>query len=202
MACIISVMLGVATLIVVNSVMSGFSTKLKERLHGLLSDVVVESIGFEGFVAPEEKMAWIRNHPELKDRIEATTATLEVFAMLQYRYRGETITRPVRVIGIDPQGRSSVGGFAEHIVQVVDGKRRRVTPSFELTEAARQRYEENNRQPFRLRMQPPVAPGEKPPPEPPEPTLEPPRGIIVGYAIASFRDRNAHAGSETKDIMT
>jgi len=33
LVCIVSVMLGVATLIVVNSVMSGFSTKLKDRLH-------------------------------------------------------------------------------------------------------------------------------------------------------------------------
>src|SRR5207253_8745360 len=49
LACIISVMLGVATLIVVNSVMSGFSTKLRERLHALLSDVVVESFSFDGF---------------------------------------------------------------------------------------------------------------------------------------------------------
>ena len=31
LACIISVMLGVATLIVVNSVMNGFSTKLRDR---------------------------------------------------------------------------------------------------------------------------------------------------------------------------
>lgn len=199
MACIISVMLGVATLIVVNSVMSGFSTKLKERLHGLLSDVVVESISYEGFVAPAEKMAWIRNHPELKDRIEAMTATLEVFAMLQYRYRGELITRPVRVIGIDPDSRASVGGFADHIV---DRERNRVKPSFELSEAAKQRYEENNRQPFRLKMQPPVAPGEKPPPDDPEPTAQPPRGAIVGFAIASFRDRNAHAGNKDKDIIT
>ena len=52
LACIISVMLGVATLIVVNSVMSGFSTKLRERLHGLLSDIVVETAGIEGFGDP------------------------------------------------------------------------------------------------------------------------------------------------------
>ena len=32
--CIVSVMLGVATLIVVNSVMSGFGNKLRDRLHG------------------------------------------------------------------------------------------------------------------------------------------------------------------------
>ena len=45
LACVVSVMLGVATLIVVNSVMSGFSTKLRARLHGLLSDVVVDASG-------------------------------------------------------------------------------------------------------------------------------------------------------------
>src|SRR5207253_8155649 len=51
LVCIVSVMLGVATLIVVNSVMSGFSSKLRDRLHGLLSDVVIES-DFEGFPDP------------------------------------------------------------------------------------------------------------------------------------------------------
>src|SRR4051812_38583261 len=115
MACIISVMLGVATLIVVNSVMSGFSTKLKDNLHGLLSDLVGESTSYEGFANPAEKMDWIRNHPDLKGRVEAMTATLEVFAMLQYRYRGELITRPVRVVGIDPAGRASIGGFDNHL---------------------------------------------------------------------------------------
>ena len=53
LVCIISVMLGVATLIVVNSVMAGFSTKLRERLHGLLSDIVIEARDFQGFANPE-----------------------------------------------------------------------------------------------------------------------------------------------------
>src|SRR6516165_1551488 len=57
LACIVSVLLGVATLIVVNSVMGGFSKKLKDRLHGLLSDVIIESRSFEGFPDPEGKMA-------------------------------------------------------------------------------------------------------------------------------------------------
>src|SRR5262245_62260082 len=73
LACIISVMLGVATLIVVNSVMSGFSTKLREKLHGLLSDVVIEATGLEGFADPEGKMARIRQDPFLKDKIVAMT---------------------------------------------------------------------------------------------------------------------------------
>ena len=51
-------MLGVATLIVVNSVMSGFSTKLRDRLHGLLSDVVIEADGLDGLPTP--KTRWPR----------------------------------------------------------------------------------------------------------------------------------------------
>ena len=42
LASVVSVMLGVATMIVVNSVMAGFSEKMRERLHGVLADVVHE----------------------------------------------------------------------------------------------------------------------------------------------------------------
>src|SRR5437667_11816407 len=98
LVCIISVMLGVATLIVVNSVMSGFSTKLRERLHGLLSDVVIEARSIEGFGSPAEKMARIRRDPYLGSKVEAMTATMEVFAMLQHHLaNGELMTRTVRV---------------------------------------------------------------------------------------------------------
>src|SRR3954452_3840607 len=107
MACIISVMLGVATLIVVNSVMSGFSTRLRDRLHGLLSDIVIEAYGMEGFTDPQGKMAKIRQHPFLGPRVEAMASTLEAFAMLQFYYpNGEPVTRPVRLIGVDPDERA------------------------------------------------------------------------------------------------
>src|SRR5271169_844333 len=86
LVCVVSVMLGVATLIVVNSVMSGFSTKLRDRLHGLLSDVVIEAHGMEGFADPHGKMASIRRDPFLGPRVEAMAATLEVFAMLQFKH--------------------------------------------------------------------------------------------------------------------
>src|SRR5258707_6823372 len=92
-ACIVSVMLGVATLIVVNSVMSGFSTKLRERLHQLLSDVVIESVTMDGFEDPEGRMAQIRNDPFLGPRIEAMSATMEVFALLQYHGEDRKSTR-------------------------------------------------------------------------------------------------------------
>src|SRR5438552_8176738 len=84
-ACIISVMLGVATLIVVNSVMNGFSTKLRTPLHSVLSDVVIEAQHMEGFADPLEVMARIRKDPYLNSQIEAMPVTLEAFAMVQYR---------------------------------------------------------------------------------------------------------------------
>src|SRR5882724_9364344 len=128
-ACIVSVMLGVATLIVVNSVMSGFSTKLRERLHQLLSDVVIESFTMDGFDDPEGRMAQIRNDPFLGPRIEAMSATMEVFAMLQYQApNGRVITRPVRLIGVDAATRSKIGGFQEHLKIQKDA----ANPSFEV----------------------------------------------------------------------
>jgi len=59
LASIVSVMLGVATMIVVNAVMAGFADKMRDRIHGALSDVVVESVSFDGFGQPAEVMARI-----------------------------------------------------------------------------------------------------------------------------------------------
>src|SRR5207253_11143415 len=117
LACIISVMLGVATLIVVNSVMSGFSTKLRDRLHQLLSDVVLESTSVDGFPGAQEKMDKIRSIPFLNERIEAMTPTMEVFAFLSFRYaNGERATRAVRLVGVDTKSRDLIGGFKEPLV--------------------------------------------------------------------------------------
>src|ERR1700757_3844925 len=83
LACIVSVMLGVATLIVVNSVMAGFSTKLKERLHGQLSDIIVESVDIDGFPDPAGKRDMIRRSSVGK-HVQAMSPTLEVFALVQF----------------------------------------------------------------------------------------------------------------------
>ena len=68
-------MLGVATLIVVNSVMAGFSTKLRDRLHGLLSDVIIEAIDIDGFPDPDGQMAAIRESP-IGQYVAAMTPTI------------------------------------------------------------------------------------------------------------------------------
>jgi lipoprotein-releasing system permease protein len=187
LACIISVMLGVATLIVVNSVMSGFSTKLRERLHGLLSDVVIEARSMDGFAGPSAKMARIRQHPFLRERIQAMTATMEVFAMLQYKLsNGEMLTRPVRLIGIDPRGRSEVGGFQQHLLL----QKNQPIPSLEPSPEARERYFRQNfyAQPLAPLPEPQVS-GQPPPPAPPPSRAKEPRGVIVGHLIATFHDK-------------
>ena len=61
LACIVSVMLGVATLIVVNSVMAGFSTKLRDRLHGApVRHRHRNRRDYQGFADPAGKMEHIR----------------------------------------------------------------------------------------------------------------------------------------------
>ncbi|MFN7890149.1 MAG: ABC transporter permease, partial [Pirellula sp.] len=53
LASIVSVTLGVATLVVVNSVMDGFTTQMQDRMHGILSDLVVEARSTTGLDQPD-----------------------------------------------------------------------------------------------------------------------------------------------------
>ncbi len=112
LASIVSVMLGVATLIVVNSVMGGFSTKLMSRLRGLRADVIIEYRYPQGMAGYEDKINKVKN--VLGDRLVAVTPVIETFAILEfrpYRYRSP-ISQPVRVIGIDPATKSAASEFA------------------------------------------------------------------------------------------
>ncbi len=52
LASVVSVTLGVATLIIVNSVMNGFTTEMQQKMHGILSDVIVESHSAYGLGKP------------------------------------------------------------------------------------------------------------------------------------------------------
>ena len=99
LASIVSVTLGVATLIIVNSVMAGFTREMHIRLQSILSDIVVESHGLDGFPDPAWHMAEIQK--VLGDDIKGITATVHVPAMLSYQVRGQWLTRQVTLIGID-----------------------------------------------------------------------------------------------------
>jgi lipoprotein-releasing system permease protein len=187
MLCIVSVMLGVATLIVVNSVMGGFSTKLRERLHRLLSDVVIESWDWTGFPDPRGKMALIRSDPFLRDHIEAMAPTLEIFAMIQFNYQDWPVARQVRLIGVDPRDHARMGGFADYLAVHRDN------PRFQLTRQAKQHWLDRNRFRdllFKDPIKPQPGPDGKPPPDPPPSEPFVPECAIVGYAIAHTQSRD------------
>ena len=192
LASIVSVMLGVATMIVVNSVMAGFAHKMRDRLHGVLADLIVESNSFEGFFNYEEVMARLKEAGG--DDVKAMAPTMETPGMLRLTRGGQPADmRLVQIIGVHPEDRAKVGDFAEHLF---DQEGRPIPPSFEVTDAikamspAGQRLKELES-------------------EPPDPFLEstrdwlkgkqdeqvPIHGALVGYAIATY-----HMGNGRDDI--
>ena len=150
LASIISVMLGVATMIVVNSVMAGFSTEMRDRIHGILADVVIETRNLDGVDNPEELMQMVESAAGA--HIAGMTATVEIYGMLSFKFGDEWQTQPVTLIGIDPAGKASVGPLVDYLdsyhAHNEEGKQTRealrdrsITPSWNLTEPARERRE-------------------------------------------------------------
>jgi len=115
LACIISVMLGVATMIVVNSVMAGFTTEMRDRLHNFLADIVIESRGTEGIPDAERQMAMVEK--AAGQYIAAMTPTIEIPGMMTFTdpYSGQTYTAPVQMQGIDPVGKAKVGPLQDYL---------------------------------------------------------------------------------------
>jgi lipoprotein-releasing system permease protein len=113
LASVISVTLGVATMIVVNAVMAGFSHEMQTRIHGILSDLVFESHSLSGFQDPAWHMEEIRR--AAGDEIAGMTPTVAVPAMLNFQVRGQWITRQVMLIGIDEATHASVSDFGRYL---------------------------------------------------------------------------------------
>lgn len=114
LASIISVMLGVATLIVVNSVMAGFAHEMHTRLHGILSDIFFESYAVEGMPDPEAHMKEIKRL--CGDDIQGMTATIQVPAMVMIPFNGKYVTKQINLIGIDEKTYAEVGDFSNFLL--------------------------------------------------------------------------------------
>ncbi|HIE99095.1 MAG TPA: ABC transporter permease [Fuerstia sp.] len=108
-------MLGVATMIVVNSVMAGFTNEMRDRIHGFLADVVVESRSMSGIVDSKRQMAIVQN--AAGEFIAAMTPTVEVPAMITYTdpVTGERFTQSIQLVGIDPAGKAQVGPLKTYL---------------------------------------------------------------------------------------
>ena len=97
LASIVSVMLGVATMIVVNSVMEGFTHEMQDRIHGILSDLVFESQSLDGFPDADRRMAEIKKIAG--PYIAGMSPTVHIPAMLGYSVGSQYITRQITMIG-------------------------------------------------------------------------------------------------------
>jgi len=113
LASVVSVMLGVATMIVVNAVMAGFAHEMQTRIHGILSDIVFESHSLSGFQDPKWHMDEIRR--AVGDEITGMTPTVAVPAMLSFQVRGQWLTRQVMFIGIDEATHALVSDFGSYL---------------------------------------------------------------------------------------
>ncbi len=173
LASVVSVMLGVATMIVVNSVMAGFSEKMRDRLHGVLADVVVESRDLDGFRNADEVMARIKEVGG--DDVVAMAPTMETPALLKFSYRGLPVTRPIVLIGIRPLERAKTGDFAEFLI---DANGKKVPPSFAVSDALRK----NN--PISQMIDQEDDPIIREALKAQLPEIPPDGGIILGYALA------------------
>ena len=123
MASIVSVMLGVATMIVVNSVMKGFTSEMRSRIQGLLSDIVIETNSLDGAENARKMFADVRS--VAGDKVSGMTATVEVWGLITFPFAGQYTTRPITLIGIQPEEKATVGPFKQYLESyhpVLDGK--------------------------------------------------------------------------------
>jgi len=113
LASVVSVMLGVATMIVVNSVMTGFSTQMKDRIRGIRSDVCVQTMTTDGVEDPVALMKSIEQ--SAGQYIAAMTPSVEVYGMMSFNWMGKDCPRPVTLIGIVPESKELVSPMRQFL---------------------------------------------------------------------------------------
>ncbi len=109
LASVVSVTLGVATLIVVNSVMNGFSTEMKSRLHGILADIEMSAPGMGWINDPQLYLSEL--HEICGDELESMTCLVRVPGLITFEFRGRQWTQQVMLLGVDERTFSNVCEF-------------------------------------------------------------------------------------------
>jgi lipoprotein-releasing system permease protein len=191
LASIVSVTLGVATMIIVNAVMGGFSDKMRDRIHGALSDIIIESTDNAGFGNSDVVMARIRT--AVGADVEAMAPAIETIGMIQiWLPNGEPYTQPVKILGVRPEERAKVGSFDNYIYD--DSRTPKHLPaSFDVPESLRMASPAG-----KVLAENAKAGGD------PEDEIDkalrqnaadavPDRGAILGYALATFHHKESHS---------
>jgi lipoprotein-releasing system permease protein len=145
---IVSVMLGVATMIVVNAVMEGFTHEMQDRIHGILSDIVFESRSLDGIPDADRHMEEIRK--VAGQYIAGMSPTVHVPAMLGFTVGDEYVNRQISLIGVDEATYASVSDFGRYL-QHPDNRKRL---DFELKEGGYDTYDHDSEDGARVETRP------------------------------------------------
>ncbi|MEQ8210294.1 MAG: FtsX-like permease family protein [Lacipirellulaceae bacterium] len=116
--CIVSVTLGVATMIVVNSVMAGFTHEMQARLNGMLGDVVIDARSMDGVADAKQHMETIRQ--TVGEEVVGMSPTVTVPSLLYFDVYGrdgtqQSVTRQVTLVGIDQETYAGVSEFGKYL---------------------------------------------------------------------------------------
>lgn len=118
LASVISVTLGVATLIVVNAVMAGFVDQMHDRLHGILSDIEIAPPG----LCDIDHVDWHKEQIRriAGDDLEALTTIVRVPAFMQFNFAGRPMTHQLLLIGIDDETYGQVTDFQPFLTNEIN----------------------------------------------------------------------------------
>lgn len=125
-ASIISVTLGVATMIVVNGVMSGFVDQMTSRLHGILSDVEISAPILGQIRFPDQFVADVKK--VVGNDLEALTCVVRTPGMLTSKFNDHPETQQIMLMGIDDETFGKVSDFRPYLQNI----RKREKFSFDL----------------------------------------------------------------------
>jgi lipoprotein-releasing system permease protein len=132
---IISVTLGVATMIVVNAVMEGFTHEMQNRIHGILSDIVFESRSLDGIPDADRHMAEIRK--VAGQYVAGMSPTVHIPAMLGFNVGDQYVNKQISLIGVDEATYASVSDFGRYLQHSENRKQL----NFELKEGGYDSYD-------------------------------------------------------------
>jgi lipoprotein-releasing system permease protein len=135
LASIVSVTLGVATLIVVNSVMAGFVDQMKNRLHGILSDVEISAPLLSDIAAPDRFTQQVRD--VVGDDLEELTCVVRSNALISFDFQGRQWTQHVMLLGIDDETFGKVTDFEPYLTNEL----KREKFSFDLEEQGYSKFD-------------------------------------------------------------
>jgi lipoprotein-releasing system permease protein len=121
LASIVSVTLGVATLIVVNSVMAGFVEQMQNRIHGILSDVEISVPLLSDIENPDRFSDEIREI--VGEDLDELTCVVRSNALISFQFGDRQWTQHVMLLGIDDETFGEVTDFEPYLTNEIKKER-------------------------------------------------------------------------------